>query len=400
MSTPASDLPEFPVPRDALFEVPRVYEEWRLEGPLKKVRIRDGKEAWAVTTHEAVRDALYAEGTSANRLDPRFPNLRAGVVALSPGTNLLHMDGEDHLRYRRMLAPEFKAKRINAMKPRVQEIVDRALDQLLAADQPADFHTLVSQPIPSQVICLLLGVDYEAHEVFESLTQRLLDMTTTVEQFQAALAEAEEFLRGEVAKQEKNPGDGVIARLLTEQVSIGALTHEQVVGFSMLLLVGGHETTAKMITLGTLSLLNEPAKADAVRADPSLMQGAVEEILRLHAITDLTVPKLAAQDLEIAGCPVRQGDGILPLVGAANHDPSVYPDPTAFIPERGERTHFAFGAGAHLCLGQNLARMEMSTVFSTLLERVPALALAVPASELDVDRKAIVWGVKTLPVTW
>lgn len=400
MTSESRSLPEFPVPRDGLGEVPRIYEGWRREGPVKRVSIRDGKEAWVVTTHEAVREALYNTTTSAKRLDPAFPNLRAGVVALGQDTNLLHMDGEVHLKYRRMLAPDFTAKRIAALKPRVQTLVDDAVDRLLASEQPADFHQIVSTPVPSQTICLLLGVDYANHELFESLTLKLLDMTTTADAFQAALKEVEEFLREEVAKQQKSPGDGVIARLLREQVSTGDLTHEHVVGFAMLLLIGGFETTAKTITLGVLTLLTEPAKADAIRQDPSLMQGAIEEILRVHAITDLTVPRLAAEDTEIAGCPIRKGEGILPLVGAANHDPSVFENPQEVIPQRGERNHFTFGAGVHMCLGQNLARAELNAVFTTVLNRVPSLRLAVPVSQLDLERNAIVWGAKALPVAW
>jgi cytochrome P450 len=130
------------------------------------------------------------------------------------------------------------------------------------------------------------------------------------------------------------------------------------------------------------------------------MLGAIEELLRLHSITDLTVPKLAAEDIEIAGCPVRRGEGLLPLTGAANHDPQVFPQPREFNPQRARRDHLAFGSGAHMCLGQSLARAEMETVFSTMLRRVPSLSLAVPVSELDLDRDAVVWGVKALPVAW
>ncbi|WP_160573719.1 cytochrome P450 [Actinomadura physcomitrii] len=286
------------------------------------------------------------------------------------------------------------------MAPRIRELVDDAVDRLLDAPRPANLHRLVSRPIPSQVICLLLGIDYAAHELFESLTERLLDMTTSAEAFQEALRDVEDFIRAQVAEQERDPGDGVLGRLLVERVRTGQLTHEQLVGFAMLLLIGGHETTAKMITLGMLTFLTEPEQAERVRLRPDLMPGAIEEILRIHAITDLTVPKLAARDMSVAGCPINAGEGILPLTAAANHDPDVFPDPDRFDPARGDRRHLTFGLGVHACLGQNLARAEMEAVFSALLRRVPSLRLAVPVSELEPDRNAIVWGLKDLPVTW
>jgi len=168
----------------------------------------------------------------------------------------------------------------------------------------------------------------------------------------------------------------------------------------MLILIGGHEATAKAITLGMVTLLNEPEQADAIRRDPQLMRGAIEEILRIHSITDLTTPKLATADMTVGGCPVKAGEGLFPLIASANHDPDVFPDPEKFDPSRNFKGHLTFGSGPHVCLGQYLARAEMDAVFSTVLTRVPSMRLAVPVQELELDREAIAWGVKALPVTW
>jgi cytochrome P450 len=149
-----------------------------------------------------------------------------------------------------------------------------------------------------------------------------------------------------------------------------------------------------------LTLLTEPEAADRLRRDPTRMPAAVEEILRIHAITDLTTPKLAAADMVVGGCPVAAGDGLFPLVAAANHDPDVFPDPERFDLDRVGRGHLTFGTGVHACLGQNLARAEIEIVLSTVLTRVPSMRLAVPVEDLDLDREAIVWGVRSLPVTW
>lgn len=393
-------VPQLPVPREALFTVPAVYATWREQGPVRKVCVRDGRTAWAITRQQAIREALSDPGTSADRLDPRFPNLRAGVVTLTPGTNLLHMDEPEHGLYRRMLIPEFTGKRIAALRPAIQNYAHRAVDDLLQSDQPADFWPVVGLPIPSQVICALLGIDYDHHELFQRLTTKLLDMTTSAEDFRTALEEVQRFMREEVQKQCASPGDGVIGRMVVDRVRAGELDEEHLVGFAMLLLIGGYETTAKMITLGMLSFLADPGAAELVRRNPDLMPGAVEDILRLHSITDLTAPKLAASDVVVQGCRIPAGDGIMPLIGAANHDPELFPDPERFDPTRDSRGHLTFGAGVHGCLGQNLARAEMEIVLSTVLRRVPTLRLAVPVERVEVDREAVVWGVKSLPVLW
>jgi pentalenic acid synthase len=389
----------FPVPRDRLFAMPSVYPRWREQCPVRRVAIRDGKRAWAVTRYDDVREVLNNDHLSANRRDPRFPNLRAGVVTLSSDSNLLHMNPPDHTRYRKMLLPEFTGRRVKALRPTIEQYANDAIDRLLASAKPSDFYEAVALPIPSMTICLLLGVDYREHATFEQLTKRLLKMTTSLADFHASVDKATEFMRGEVDAQAKNPGDGIIARLL-ERERAGEISHEQVVGFSMLILIGGHEATAKAITLGVISLLNEPDKATAIRNDPSLVSGAVEEALRIHSITDLTAPKLATEDITVGGCPIRAGDGIFPLIGSANHDPDVFPDPETFDPNRDFKGHLTFGAGPHVCIGQNFARVEMEAVFSAVLNRAPTLRLAVPVDQLELDREAIAWGVKALPVTW
>jgi cytochrome P450 len=395
-----SDIPRFPVPRERLFSPPSVYTEWRRQGPLRRVAIRDERRAWAVTRYDDIKAVLNSEHTSANRLDPRFPNLRAGVVTLTPDSNIMHMDPPEHGRYRRMLMSEFTGRRIKAMQPEIQQYADDAVDRLLASEQPVDFYRAVALPIPSQVICLLLGIDYDKHTIFEALTKRLLDMTTSPEEFAAALRETEDFMRDEVEMQRENPRDGVIGKLMVEQVRTGEITQEQLVGFSMLILIGGHEATAKAITLGMVTLLNEPEQADAIRRDPQLMRGAIEEILRIHSITDLTTPKLATADMTVGGCPVKAGEGLFPLIASANHDPDIFPDPETFDPSRSGKGHLTFGSGPHVCLGQYLARAEMEAVFSTVITRVPSMQLAVPVEELELDREAIAWGVKALPVIW
>lgn len=392
--------PLFPLRRPGPLAVPADYKEWAAAAPIKRVRLRTGRDAVVVTRYEASKGVLMGEQTTASREDPRFPLMRNGVFA-SDNTNLVFMDGEPHHKYRRMLLPEFTPKRLAVIRPQIEAFVEASVDRLASTPQPADFHTVFSTPVPSQMICVLLGVAYEGnHEVFETATRRILSMDSTAEEFSAAAEELGELTTNLVAEQMENPGPGIIGRLITRYVRSGELSVDQLIGFANLMLIGGHETTATMMTWGMYTLLTEPGLADALRADPSLLPGAIEEMLRIHAISDLTMPKLASEDMLVDGSVIKAGEGIIPLALAANHDESVFPNPQTFDPRREGPRHLTFGTGIHACLGQNLARMELEITYSTLLRRMPSLRLAVDVDDLEIDYGSVVWALKSLPVAW
>ena len=400
----STELPAFPVRREAPFAPPEVYARWRESEPVKKVRIPSGKEAWLLTRHEDVRemlDKLDVPHLTANRLDPRFPNLRSGVIGKSTDSNLVWMDEPEHGVMRRMLSPSFTAKKVNTMRPGIQEIVDGVLDRMLEAGPPTDLHQAFSLPIPSLVICQLLGVPYEDHEIFERLTGTLLSRATSPDEYSKNLDELATYLDAKVTEKAKDPSpDDLIGRLIIEHVRTGELEHRQVVGLSMLMLVAGHETTANTFSMGVLHLLVEPDKWEMLRAEPDLVPGAVEEMVRVHSINDLVTLRLAAKDFEIGGCPVKAGEGIFGLNAAANHDPDAFPNPGELDPRRGARNHVGFGYGIHSCIGQNLARAELELAFRALLDRVPTLRLDVPVEELSFKHDGFVFGLYGLPVAW
>jgi cytochrome P450 len=399
-TTPAEER-TFPIRRECPFEPPAAYGEWRDAGMLTKVRLPDGSDAWIAARHSDVREVLNNPSVTADKMNPKFPQLRSGVIALSTDSNLEFMDEPDHGKYRRMLSPDFTAKKVNTMRPGIERIVDDVVTQMLDCGSPADLHHAFSLPIPSLVICELLGVPYADHGFFQGLTGRMLETGTSREVFVASLQELDAYLTATVKAKDKNPSeDDLIGRMIIEHVRTGEVSYEQVVGFSMLMLVAGHETTANQISMGTLSLLREPDKAHAIRQDPKLLPGAVEEMLRIHSITDLVMLRLATEDIEIAGCPIKAGEGIIPLGAAANHDPAVYLNPTEFDPGRGSRNHLTFGFGMHSCIGQNLARAEMEIAFTALLNRIPALRLQASVDELEFKRDGFVFGVYGLPVAW
>jgi cytochrome P450 len=324
---------------------------------------------------------------------------RAGRDRLHQGM-FIDMDPPEHDAYRRMVISEFSVRRIAAMRPGIQRTVDGALDALVAAGPPADLVAGFGLPVPSLVICQLLGVPYEDRQYFQSRTRLTTELNTDPAAGRAFL-EIREYLDGLVSRAEREPGDDLIGRLVTGPLAAGALEHDALVGMAFLMLVAGFETTANMIPLAALTLLEHPAALAELRADPALWPGAVEELLRYHSIVDwIAFDRMALRDLEIGGQRVRAGEGVYVLGAAANRDPRAFERPDEFDIHRGARHHVAFGYGVHQCLGQNLARAELEIALRTLFERLPELRLASDVDSLPVKYDAPIFGLYELPVAW
>ncbi|MFB7085157.1 cytochrome P450 [Streptomyces sp. NPDC056296] len=410
MSAPAEAahedaLPEFPMRRACPYSPPADYAELRKAEPVSQARLRvNGKRTWLITRHDLYKKLLGDSRVSANLKLPGYP-LQVPVpeeTLQSVPLTFLSMDPPDHTVQRRMLAPEFSVRRMRELRARVQEIVDQQIDVMLAkgGSTPVDLVTALALPVPSLVICELLGVPYEDHPRFEKWAWAIMNHDVSDEERGLAHYELDSYVDGLVTEKESDPGDDMISRLIAFNRETPAVEHSDIVSMSKLMLVTGHETTANMIALGVMALLEHPEQLDAVRAEPELMQGAVEELLRLFSISDAGTARVAMEDIELADVTIRAGDGILPLNNAANHDERVFPDADRFDIRREARSHVAFGYGVHQCIGQNLARMELDVVYSTLLRRIPTLRLAAPADELRFKDDAIVYGLYELPVTW
>ena len=204
-------------------------------------------------------------------------------------------------------------------------------------------------------------------------------------------------------QKESAPGEGadMLARLANEQVLPGHITHEEAVRMVVLLYVAGHETTANQIGLGTLSLLQDPDQRRAIENNPAQVRTAVEEMLRFHTPVHLNSCRVATRDVEIAGVTVKAGEGVYPLLIAANRDPATFACPDAFdVGRTNADRHVAFSYGIHQCLGQPLARLELQVMFSKLFARFPNLRLAVPFEELQFKKDMYVYGLEALPVSW
>ncbi|MEW9515580.1 cytochrome P450 [Streptomyces tubercidicus] len=385
--------------RTCPYHPPASYQPLREDGPLTQVTFYDGRKVWAVTGHTEARALLSDQRISADRQNPAFPVPVERFAALRRvRTPLIGVDDPEHNTQRRMLIPSFSVKRVAALRPEIHRIVDGLLDRMLAQGPPAELVSAFALPVPSMVICALLGVPYADHEFFEEESRRILRGRTSEEAENARL-KLEEYFAGLIAAKQKKPGNGLLDELIEDRLRTGSLTHEELVGLAMILLVAGHETTANMISLGTFTLLEHPGQLAQLRAEEGLMPAAVEELLRFLSIAD-GVLRVAKEDIETGGQVIRAGDGVLFPTSLINRDDSAYPSPDELDLSRSARHHMAFGFGIHQCLGQNLARAELEIALRSLFTRIPELRLAAPAAEIPFKPGDTLQGMIELPLTW
>ncbi|MFB6894058.1 cytochrome P450 [Kitasatospora sp. NPDC056327] len=403
LSTSIAPVTSIPARHDTAcpFAPPPAYTDAANGGPVSRAELPDGTPCWLVTGYPEVRTVLSDRRFSADARRPEFPFLTEGrreLVAANP--SFLRLDDPEHARLRRMVTGDFLIKRVEAMRPGIQQIVDEALDRMTAGGGPADLVAHFALPVPSLVICLLLGVPYADREAFQANSRTLL--ATDVDDREVARAQQEllGYLSDLAERKRAEPGDDIISRLAARD----DLTLREIASTGVLLLVAGHETTANMIGLSTALLLRHPEQA-ARLADPAAVPGAVEELLRLLTIVHTGVPRLAVEDVELGGTLIRAGDGVMAMLSTANRDGGLFaaeghPGVDEVDLGREARRHLAFGFGVHQCLGQPLARAELQIALGTLFRRLPGLRLAVPEEELSFRTEALIYGLGSLPVTW
>ncbi|MFI8191730.1 cytochrome P450 [Streptomyces sp. NPDC085946] len=389
----------FPQDRTCPYQPPASYDPLRAARPLARITLYDGREAWLVTGHAAARDLLADPRLSSDRTRPGFPAPTARFAAVRSRTAaLLGVDDPEHRAQRRTVAADFTLKRAVALRPRIQQIVDERLDAMIAQGPPAELVSAFALPVPSMVICALLGIPYADHDFFETQSRRLLRGPSAAD-VEDARARLEEYLGELIDRKHEDPGTGLLDDLVRRGLREGAVDRDHLVSMAIILLVAGHETTANMISLGTYTLLRHPGRLAELRADPALLPAAVEELMRVLSIADGLL-RVAVEDIEVAGTTIRAGDGVLFATSVINRDETVYPDPDALDWHRSARHHVAFGFGIHQCLGQNLARTELEIALGTLFERLPGLRLAAPADEIPFKPGDTIQGMLELPVTW
>ncbi|MDI2029347.1 cytochrome P450 [Saccharopolyspora sp. TS4A08] len=401
-SADAAEIPDYPMTRASgcPFDPPPRLKALQEETPIHRVRLADGTTPWLVTRYADQRAVLADPRISSDSDNPGYPR---GVPAQPGGSKIsfILMDDPEHARQRRMVTAPFTVKRVEAMRPAVQKIVDDRIDEMLAGPKPVDLVQAFALPVPSLVICELLGVPYADHDFFQDNSKTIINRDSTPEQRAGALANLTRYLDDLVGRKLETPADDLLSGLC-ERVEAGELERADVAQMGVLLLIAGHETTANMIALGTLALLENPDQLALLREtdDPKVVAGAVEEMLRYLHITHNGRRRVALEDIEVGGQVIRAGEGVILPNGIGNRDPEVFDDPDALDLTRDARKHVAFGFGVHQCLGQPLARMELQVVYSTLYKRIPTLRAAAELDEIPFKHNGSVYGVYELPVTW
>ncbi|MEU7280212.1 cytochrome P450 [Streptomyces sp. NPDC045431] len=390
----------FPQDRTCPYHPPTAYAPLREARPLSRVTLYDGRSVWVVTGHAAARTLLTDQRLSTDTTHKAFPlpSERFAAVRDQRRAALLGYDDPEHNAQRRMLIPGFTLRRTAELRPRIQATVDELLDAMVEQGPPAELVSAFALPVPSIVICDLLGVPYADHDFFEAQSRRLL-RGPTAEDTTEARDLLEGYLGELVDRKRANPGDGVIDDLVAQQLAAGHLDRQQVVDLAVILLVAGHETTANMISLGTYTLLRHPEQLAELKSDPGLMPAAVEELLRFLSIADGML-RVATEDIDVDGATIRANDGVVFSTSVINRDTAAYADPDTLDWHRSARHHVAFGFGIHQCLGQNLARAEMEIALTSLFDRLPGLRLAAPAEEIPFKPGDTIQGMLELPVTW
>ncbi|WP_416957303.1 cytochrome P450 [Streptomyces sp. Agncl-13] len=404
---PTEELPDFPAPRSGACPFAPPPDLLKLHDGAKSVmRVRswDGTTPWLVLTHAAQRAILTDPRMSANIGAPGYPHtteaMKAHAAEMQPSIN--NTDGAEHSRWRRMLTSSFTRHRMRRLQPAIQQITDDLIDRMLEGPNPTELNEALSLPLPSLMICELLGVPYEDHAFFQKHAGVTNAVNKTPEENAATASALRTYIARLIEAKMDDPGEDVLSDL-GARIRAGELSMEEAAPLGHILLVAGHDTSANMITLGTALLLQNPDQLAALRensGDPGYVAKAVEELLRYLTLPHLLARRAVVEDLEFEGVTIRAGEGVIASLPAANWDPEAFPDPEVLALERPASHHLAFGWGPHQCVGQQLARIELQVVFSTLFRRVPTLRLAAGLDELTFKEDSQAYGIYELPVAW
>lgn len=398
----ANPLPPLHMRRNGFDPTPELREIRESTG-MRTVQNAFGMDVYLVTRHDDVKAVLADHQRFSNTRPPGFVLPGAPVVSEAEqqqarAGNLLGLDPPEHQRLRRMLTSEFTIRRMKRLAPRIVAIVDEHLDAMQEAGAPADLVEGFALPIPSLVICELLGVPYEDRADFQRRSARQLDLSIPIPERLDLVRQGRDYMRSLVIRARREPGDDILGMLVRDHGT--ELTDDELVGIAGLLLLAGHETTSNMLGLSTLALLRHPEQLAAVRDDPDTVGPAVEELLRWLSIVHSGIPRITTTDVEVAGTPIPAGELVFVSLPSGNRDPDFVDDPETLDIRRGAMGHLAFGHGVHHCLGAPLARMELRIALPALLRRFPDLALAEPFEDVEFRSFHFIYGLRSLRVSW
>lgn len=400
-----ADIPDYPMERDARcpFAPPSLMLQMNEAKPLSRVRIWNGSTPWLITGHAVARELFADARVSVDDRREGFPHWNEHMLSTvnKRPRSVFTSDAEEHTRFRRMLSKPFTFKRVEALRATIQEVTDECIDAILAGPQPADIVAKLALPVPTKVISDMLGVPYEDHEFFQEHANAGLARYAAADAMQKGAMSLHQYLIDLVEEKQANPAEDAVSDL-AERVTAGEISVKEAAQLGTGLLIAGHETTANMIGIGVLALLENPEQAALLRDsdDPKFIANAAEELMRYLSIIQNGQRRVAIEDIEIGGETIRAGEGIIIDLAPANWDANAYPEPERLDFTRSAGQQLGFGYGRHQCVGQQLARAELQIVFHTLLRRIPTLKLAIPLEEVPFKHDRLAYGVYELPVTW
>ena len=401
MTTHSQQFRDFPFAPPVELRMEPLFAQLREEEPLSRVRLPYGGDAWLITRYEDIKTVLgdprFSRAATQHAAAPRIQPDPAGEGVL------MSLDPPDHTRLRKTVAGVFTKRRVGELRPATQRIAEKLLEAMEASGVPADLVASYALPLPVTVICDLLGVPRDDRDQLRSWSDALLSTSACTPAESAAAAQAMADYFGALVSQRRHQStDDLLGALVqTWDRQEGRLQDEELVLLTRDLLIAGHETTASQIANCTYLLLQRPHDMDRLRADPSVMEPAVEELLRFIPLGSGSFrARVATEAVELCGVRIRPGETVFAPTVAANWDPDVFTDPGRIDFDRNPNPHVAFGHGVHHCLGAQLARMELQVALGVLLRRLPNLRLAVDEAEIAWKTGMQVRGPKALPVQW
>jgi len=396
-----SDLPLFPFGGMTGLDAFSLYADLRERDPVRRVRLASGGHIYLIARYDDGRRVLNDPVFSRVALQ-RDDATRLLPASKVPGT-LLNLDPPDHTRMRRLVARAFTTGAVERIRPRVQQIADELIDQMTEQDPPVDLVASFAAVLPAIVISDMLGVPADDQDRM----REWLDISISAgghrpEEIQAALGQLRAYLIDLIAAKRAAPADHLLSALIAARDEDDRLSETELVSTLFILIAGGYETTAGLLT-NSITMLgyHHPDQLALLRDKPELIPGAVEELLRYVPIAWCTSERLALEDVELSGVRIPAGATVVVLHYSANRDEALMADPDRLdLTRPAHASHLAFGHGVHRCIGAPLGRLELQTAFATLLQRLPGLRPAVPESALTWKQGVLTVGPRALPVTW
>jgi cytochrome P450 len=370
-----------------------LYRELRDESP---VLFDAAQGAWHVFRYEDVQHVLSDHTAFSSRMGGRRQQEQGGLFASS----LISTDPPRHRQLRSLVTQAFTPRAVEALEPRIAEIVHGLLDRVADAGS-MDLIDDFAYPLPVIVIAELMGIPAEDRDRFRVWSDAMVSQASETggpAPHAVAQQEMAEYFMAMIERRRRTPGEDLISRLLAAQVDGEHLDAMELLGFCALLLVAGNETTTNLLGNAVLTFAERPGTVERLRSESEALPAAVEEVLRFRSPVQ-SMYRVAAEDVVVSGTSIPAGSRLVAWIGSANRDERQFPDPDAFSAGRHPNRHLAFGQGIHFCLGAPLARLEARIALSAVLERLPGLALE-PGAALQRVASTIVFGLRHLPLRW